>query len=314
MSGSVSPSLRVASLSDTEFSRRLSREGVGVRIGPFNLHLRVPIKRLHAPLQTLYRDYFLLDSECVHSCHAVLRDVWHFSRQPGRRIRFTVDGMAAHEDMPTGHGLPTLEWGINLAIAMRFHCFVMLHAAAVERNGRVLLLPAWPGHGKTTLCAALVHRGWRLFSDELGLVRPGGTELTPVPRPMPLKNHSIAVMKSFAPEAVFGPIIPETRKGTLCHVKPPAESVYRDTETAPAGWIVFPRWVSGAPLSLGPVSKVEGMMRLVTNAFNYELLGEQAFNTVRGLVDSSGCYRLVYSDLESAVAALTQMADQDSAD
>jgi predicted ATPase len=30
-----------------------------------------------------------------------------------------------------------------------------------------VILPAPPGSGKSTLCAALVTRGWRLLSDEL---------------------------------------------------------------------------------------------------------------------------------------------------
>ena len=307
------PDSRIASLTDAEFGRRLSNEGLGIRIGPFDLHLRLPIERLHAPLKILYCDHPLLGGDRVYSCHALLRDIWHLGWKPRRRIRFSVDGMIAHEDMPAAHGLPTLEWGVNLAIAMRFHCFLMLHAAVVERNGRALLLPAWPGHGKTTLCAALVHRGWRLFSDEFGLLRPGGTTLTPVPRPMPLKNQSIEIMKAFAPEAVFGPIVPNTRKGTVCHVKPPATSVERAAETARAGWVVFPRWIAGASTALEPISKIEGFMQLATNAFNYELLGEQAFIAVRDTVGGARCFRLAYSDLESAVEALTQMADEDDA-
>jgi len=314
MSSNPGSATQVGSLTSVEFGRRLSGGGLSIRVGPFDLRLQIPIERLHAPLFSLYRDHPLLDGERVFSCHAVLKDVWQLGRRPGRRIRFSVDGMIPHEDMPAEHGLPTLEWGLNLAIAMRFHCFLMLHAAVVERNGRALLLPAWPGHGKTTLCAALVHRGWRLLSDEFGLLRPGGIELTPVPRPMPLKNESIEVMKAFAPEAVLGPIIPNTRKGTVCHVKPPKTSVERAAETARAAWIVFPRWIAGASLALEPISKIEGFMQLATNAFNYELLGEHAFVAVRDTVASARCFRLAYSDLGTAVTALTQMADEDDVD
>lgn len=301
-------SARVGDLPVDDFASRLSRGGVAVRIGPFDLQVCAQARGLVQPLHSLYRDYPLLDGERVLHGHVEVRDVLRLLPKPRRVVRFTVDGRAPHEDMPAGQALPVLEWGINLVIALRFHCYLMLHAAVLEREGRALLLPAWPGHGKTTLCAALAHRGWRLFSDEFGLVRPGTRELVPVPRPMPLKNESIEVIRRFAPDACFGPTIPGTRKGTIAHVRPPPASVVRAQETAPAAWIVFPRWEAGAALALEEIPRSEGFMQLATNAFNYEMLGEAGFDTARGLVEATRCYRLVYSDLDEAVAALDALA------
>ena len=73
--------------------------------------------------------------------------------------------------------------------------------------------------------------------------------------------------------------------------------------------IVFPRWVAGADFSLQAITKGEGFMRLATNAFNYELLGEAAFRTVRDVISVARCYQLVYSDLEEATARLGELAD-----
>jgi HprK-related kinase A len=173
-----------------------------------------------------------------------------------------------------------------------------------------MLLPAWPGHGKTTLCAGLSHRGWRLFSDEFGLIRPATNELIPIPRPMPLKNESISVIRDLLPEAELGPVIQNTRKGTIAHVKPPAASVHHSSDCATAKWIVFPRWVANAPLSIEEIPKSEGFMLLASNSFNYELLGEQAFHIVRRLVNDAHCFRLIYSDLNEAVAGLNRLADE----
>lgn len=301
-------SARVGDLPVDDFASRLSRGGVAVRIGPFDLRVCAQARGLVQPLHSLYRDYPLLEGERVLHGHVEVRDVLRLLPKPRRVVRFTVDGRAPHEDMPAGQALPVLEWGINLVIALRFHCYLMLHAAVLEREGRALLLPAWPGHGKTTLCAALAHRGWRLFSDEFGLVRPGTRELVPVPRPMPLKNDSIEVIRRFAPDACFGPTIPGTRKGTIAHVRPPPASVARAQETAPAAWIVFPRWEAGAALALEEIPRSEGFMQLATNAFNYEMLGEAGFDTARGLVEATRCYRLVYSDLDEAVAELDALA------
>lgn len=307
------PTGTVGELGPDRFEHALRGHGLGLRIGPFDGLLQVRVSGLYEPLYRLYQDFPLVEAgPRVFHFHVALRDRRRLFPRPARLVRFTVDGRAPHEDMPAAQALPVLEWGINLVIALRYHRFLMLHSAVVERNGRVLLMPAAPGHGKTTLCAALVHRGWRLFSDEFGLVRPGSTQFLPVPRPMPLKNESIRVIRAFAPEAELGPEIPKTRKGTIAHVRPPPASLAQGAGHARAAWLVFPRWVQGAAMSLQGMHKAEAFMLLATNAFNYEVLGAQAFDTVRQIVDASHCLRLEYSRLDEAVAALTSMADGDA--
>jgi HprK-related kinase A len=227
-------------------------------------------------------------------------------------VRLIVDGRAPQDDLPRAHALAALEWGINLVIALRSHSFLMLHSGAVERNGHVMLFPAWPGSGKTTLCAALIHRGWRLFSDEFGLVRPSTLEALPIPRPMPLKNESIDVIKAFAPEAELGPTILNTRKGTIAHVKPPRLSIRDAAHAANVRWIVFPQWVDGVDLECEEMPKADAFLTLATNAFNYEMLGETAYAAVRDLVNAARCYRLVYSDLAQAVSVLSALAANDA--
>jgi HprK-related kinase A len=302
----------VGDVPSEQFRAQLATGGVGVRIGSFDVHITASVAGLAEPLQRLYRNYPALERERTFSFHVKVQDAWHFAPWPQRRVRFMVDGRQPHADMPAGQALCVLEWGINLVIALRYHCYLMLHAAVLERHGYALLMPAAPGSGKTTLCAALAHRGWRLFSDEFGLVRPGTTQLIPVPRPMPLKNESIDVIRAFVPDAELGPVIPNTRKGTIAHVRPPVASIERAQELAPAKWLIFPQWVADCEQSLQEIPKAEGFMLLATNAFNYEMLGETGFETVRGLIEGVRCYRLTYSDLATAVAALNALADSDA--
>ena len=302
----------VGELGQAGFAERLRGRGLGVRLGPFDVKVRSSIAAIEAPLYGLYRDYPLLDDERIFSMHLQLTATRAFPRLDRATVRLLVDGRAPHEDLPRGQALAVLEWGINLVIALRAHSLLMLHSGAVERGGSVMLFPAWPGSGKTTLCAALVHRGWRLFSDEFGLVRPSTVEVLPIPRPMPLKNESIDVIRAFAPEAELGPAIPNTRKGTIAHVKVPAASIRASAHSAAVRWIVFPQWAAGASLLCEEMSKADAFLMLATNAFNYEMLGEAGFAAVHRLVTAAACHRLVYSDLAEAVRLLNEMAANDA--
>jgi HprK-related kinase A len=302
------PAGTIEQLGERDFVTRLREHGLAFRLGPFDVLLRNDVRHIETPLFRLYRDYPVLDADRVFSFHARLTNARALRRLHRPLVRFTVDGRVPHEDLPRAHALAVLEWGLNLVIALRSHSLLMLHAAAVERFGGVLLLPALPGHGKTTLCAGLVHRGWRLFSDEFGLVRPAACDLLPLPRPMPLKNESIEIIRAFAPDAEIGPLIPNTRKGTIAHVKPPAASVRAAETAAKPRWIVFPRWEAGAAFDLTELAKMEAFMLLATNAFNYEMLGESAFNAVCALVEGARVFGLVYSDLAEAVERLTALA------
>lgn len=301
--------MRVAQFSPDQFRTLLAGSGLRVKAGPFNLSIQTCLPSLTDQLYRMYSHYSLVDETEIAEFHVRIIPKHSIRRPFVRLIQFQVDGRAPFPPVPVEQALATLEWGINLVIAMRVNHLLLFHSAAVERNGHVLLLPAWPGSGKTTLCTALIHRGYRLFSDEFGLMDPQSGEFLPLPRLMPLKNQSIGVIRDYLPEAVLGPEIPGTLKGTVAHVRPPQESIERADETAKPRWIVFPKWSAGAALRLESLPQSEAFLLLATNAFNYEVLGETAFDAVTSLVRNCECRKLVYSDFDSALAALDELTD-----
>lgn len=280
-----------------------------LRIGPFLVQLKTDIDDLAELIQRLYGDFQLDAPIGVSDFHIQLtrpRNLRHFLRP---QARFLIDGQSPFDPFPMDHAFPLFEWGLNWCVASYSHQFLMLHSAVVEKNGKAVLLPAWPGSGKSTLCAALVFRGWRLLSDEFGLIRPGTHAMIPFPRCIPLKNESIAILSDFAPEAVSGPVFPKTRKGDVAHLKPPAESVQRSTEPAVPGFVVFPRYTPGQQAILRPLAKARAFMKLAGNAFNYELLGESGFRTVASLIQACDTCLFHYDDLDQAVQTLDSLVE-----
>ena len=298
----------VGDLSRRELGSRLAGTGLGLRFGPFNLTIRSDLTSFASLARSLYAPYPLPEAGEMTDFHVGIRRPRGMRRWLRRQASFTIDGQSPFAPYTVEHAFPALEWGINWCVATRAHHLLMLHSAGVERNGRAILFPASPGDGKSTLCTALIHSGWRLMSDEFGLVRPEDGMLLPLPRLIPLKNESIDVIRRFRPEAIIGPAFLETRKGTVAHVRPPLESIHRMHEPARPRWFVFPRWIANAPLTLEPMAKSQAFLMVATNAFNYEVLDETAFRLVADLVGSCDCYSLSYSDLDEAVAALDELS------
>lgn len=206
------------------------------------------------------------------------------------------------------HTVPMLEWGTNWAVATRPQNLLMLHAAVAARDGRAVVIPGPPGSGKSTLCAALVTRGWQLLSDEFTLLRPDDGMAVPCPRPISLKNRSIDVMRALAPAAVLDDAFAGTGKGTIGYIVPPAASVAAQTKAAQPAWIVFPTWCSGNAPHHVAMPPADCFTRLIRNAINYDAMGEAGFRIVAGLVQRCAAYDFTYDDLSTAVNDLESFA------
>lgn len=297
-----------ALLSEDQLRRRLAGGGIQLRIGPFVVRLESDLPELPGLLRNLYGLYPLSEERRFADFHVRLRRSRLVRRWWRTQVEFLMDGESPFLPFPRDTALPFLEWGLNWGIATRANQYLMLHAGVVEKGGRAVVLPAWPGSGKSTLCAALCHRGWRLLSDEFALLRPADGALIPLPRLIALKNDSIAVIRRFAPDAVLGPEYPKTRKGTVAHLRPPRESIERADEAARAAWVIFPNYERGAKLRLLPLPKERAFLKLSGNSFNYEFIGLRGFEAASALIDACDCHLFRYDDLDQAVACLDALA------
>jgi HprK-related kinase A len=300
--------LTVADLAPRELAARLGGPGLVLRTGPFANCIRSDVAQLRDGIALLYADYPVDEPGGFADFHLSLHRAGGLRRWFRPQVRFAQEGMTPFKPLPLEQAYPMFEWVMNWCVTHRAHAYLIIHAAVLERHGRAVILPAPPGSGKSTLCAALVTRGWRLLSDEMTLVRLDDGAVLPVPRPVSLKNGSIAVIREFAPHAVFSTPVENTSKGTIAHLKPPADSIVRAAEPARAASIVFPRYEAGAVTSLTPLPKARAFMQVAENAFNYQALGAAGFAALGQLIDTSSQYTFHYSRLDEAMAAFERLA------
>lgn len=294
---------------DTPRLRTALRHGLTLRIEPFTVRVRSPIASVAEGLQRNYGDRTVLDDDAFADFSVALTRPWSLRRWLQPQVNFQLDGVIPFKPLPLNQAFPLFEWGLNWCIANHCHQWVMLHAAVLERGGGVVILPAPPGSGKSTLCAALASRGWRLFSDELTLIDPATLEIVPVPRPVNLKNRSIDVIGAHAPDQSLGPRFNDTRKGDVAHMRPPGEAVRRAAERAQPRWIVFPRYVADAPPRVTHIPRPQAVAGLADNCFNYSHLGESAFRTLCAVADRCDSHGFEYGQLDDAMAAFERLAN-----
>ena len=299
----------VDDLPQRKLAAQLCGAGLRFRTGPFSVCLRSRLAGFAETWARAYGSLPVLPDDAV--CHFRIevdrrRGVSRIARSPQAVFRY--EGETPFDPYPLDHAFPLYEWGLNWVTAQVAHDYLLLHSAVVEKGGFGLLLPALPGSGKSTLCAGLVSRGWRLLSDEFAIIRPSDGQLLPLPRVAPLKNESIEVLRAFAPGQRFGPRYDRTRKGTVVHLLPPVDSLQRQHEPARPRWVVFPRYRACAETQLTVQPASLALARLVNNSFNYRVTAETGFRAVCSLVRDVECYELINGCLGDAVAQIDRLA------
>ena len=298
----------VADLSSPELETRLAGPGIRLRTGPVVSRIQSRLPAVAEGIALHYGEYPTEESDGFADFHVRIGRPRNLRRWLQPQVLFFVDGEAPFTPLPLDQAFPMLEWGLNWCVSAHCHQYLIFHAAVVERSGRALLLPAPPGSGKSTLCAGLVHRGWRLLSDELTLIDFATSRVVPLARPVSLKNQSIDVIRAFAPTAALSRPVHDTTKGTVAHMRAPTDSVRRAMETARPGWIVFPRYEAGTAARLTALSKGRGLMEMAKSGFNYSVHGRRGFELLAQVVEMSGCYDFAYGDLEEASAVFDALA------
>lgn len=277
------------------------RQVFHVRVGPFGFRVGSAWRAPVAALESLYRDYpkpgiadFTVRLEATRPWRRLIR--------PSVAIRGDYK-LAEAAPLPLSQGLLAAEMAMNLQVAMGARDHLLLHAAAVEREGRCLILTGESGAGKSTLAAMLGERGWRFMGDEFVLLRLADGRCHPFPRPISLKNAGIDALT--VPAARFGPLIEGTPKGTIRHLRPGDAAIAAMDRPADPALIVFPRF--GFARDVRGLRRSEAFVRLTQASTNYTQLGETGFATLAALVASSPAVAIDYPDGQGGIALIEDL-------
>jgi len=299
----------VGELPVAEIKKKLVTDGLRIKIGPFNTSLNSSINSVFQHVKELYSAFPLVKEDEIIDFYVRLEPTSSLRRWVRPQVNFSFDGYHPFLPLPLIQAGAMFEWGLNWCIANYSHQYLIVHAAVIEYKGHAFIFPGSPGSGKSTLCAALAENGWRLLSDEMGLISLLDYQLYPVPRPISLKNESIEVIQKYSRNAVFGQTFLDTAKGTLSHLRPSNEAVYQKDISAKASKIIFPKYKQNSNTDLKPITKASTLLQLADNTFNYSVLGKTGFDTLTEVVDNADCYEFTYSNLIEAIEKMDYLCD-----
>ncbi|SEO53357.1 HprK-related kinase A [Aquisalimonas asiatica] len=294
----MSAPLTVSELSSDALKRALQGPGLGLRVGRLGLRVFSSLGTVRRGLQTLYHDYPVLEPGGFADFRA------RVDAPPGPRrwlrpqAQFYLGRVAPFQPLPRHHAVAMLEWGLNWCVSSHLHHYLVLHAAAAEREGRTYLFPGASGSGKSTLVAALMLSGWRLLTDELVLLDVDTGAVQPFPRPLGLKNAAIHVIQRDFPQAVLGEPVNDTTKGQVAHLRPSRRSIEQARLPGHIEAVVFPRYRPGVAAELEACHPADAFLALVNQSFNYQVLGERAFRLLSELVQRVPAYEVQYGTLD----------------
>lgn len=281
------------------------RHATTLRIGPVGFRIGSDWRAPITALNDLYRDYpqprdgipdFTVRLFAARPWRRWIRPAVHLGGD------FVIPEAAP---LPLTQGVLAAEMAMNLQMALGQRRYLLLHASAVEKDGRALVMTGESGAGKSTLAALLMARGWRLMGDEFALLDPATGMLHGFPRLISLKNEAIGVMEAALPDARWGPLLKGTPKGDIRHLVPDARAIAAMDAPARPALILFPAF--GHQVAERPVEPSECFVRLTQASTNYVVLGEVGFDALTGLVRGVPARAIDYPDTDGALALVQRL-------
>ena len=166
-----------------------------------------------------------------------------------------------------------------------------VHAAAVERNGSVLLLVGPSGQGKSTLSTRLCEMGWRLLSDDAAPVRMETDEVLPFAQAASRRKYP-------------GRELAESEFGSFQKEEVPLADNALHLKSAPLRAIVFPLFKHGAAPELTLRPPGEAALDLLRNCTNFADHKEAAVGRIAQFARIIPMYYLSYGDGQAAARLL----------
>lgn len=223
----------------------------------------------------------------------------------GRADGYLIQPQMMHESL--------IEYLFHLALIelLRRRGLYTIHATALEKHGRGILIPGNSGRGKTTSFISLLRSGYRYLSDDHPLIRDAGThvDLLPFPIKVNVTEDTVAFFPELreAPDHLLHPGFPKRAFY--------AEELYSTSmgECCRPAMVLFPHVIDAPYSHLEPLPKSRALETLLPQALLvYDPdVARREFQVLAKVVQQVDCYRLHFGrDILDLPKLITPLLEQ----
>lgn len=194
--------------------------------------------------------------------------------------------------------VPYVLWEVTRLLLEHAEGVTPVHAAAVARGGRAIVLAGESHAGKSTLAGWLTAHGWDFLTDEVALVGRRGSAswwVSPFSRPIGVRHPS--PLDPFLSGSARGrpeSLVPASRLGRL-------------SPGAPLAAIILPRHRPGSAGAVASAHPASAVRALFEHLPLRRQRGREGFRDVVDLALSVPAFTLEVDDLPTADATLTTL-------
>lgn len=168
-----------------------------------------------------------------------------------------------------------------------------IHAGAVHKNNRCLILPGTSGKGKSTLTSWLLASGFQYLTDELVFI-DNSQRVMPLVRPVNLKVNNKHV-SWLLHEDINGEIISDKSGSMIPHRMLNSNFVMKQPVVTD---IIFPNFVAGHKAELVEISSARSCLFLLQSLVNARNLEQHGVPDLAHIVKGCRSYKLTYGNFK----------------
>ncbi len=180
-----------------------------------------------------------------------------------------------------------------------YHCIAQndfqhaIHAGAVHRGEKGIILPGKSGSGKSSLTAWLIAKGYYYLTDDLVMLSNDG-RISPFTRPISLKSDQFQFFLPFL-KGLPGKIVSDETGSMIPHRLLNPKYAYSEP---PLTSILFPEFRRGSDAEFHELSPAKSCAMLLESQMNGRNLSGLGIAGLSNIVRRCKSYRLVYGGFD----------------